>query len=614
MAKNGKNQFSEVVSLFFILSNKAKIRYFFMAGCQPILTFLDVAAVYFLTVLSGTVLFDFSNQINPLQNMLPSFWIFNDIRKSIDLGSIGKLTVLTISLILLKQMLSLGINWFVFRILAGELSRVSTELYKRVQDSNYQNLRGIDRTRFRFVFSQALPNVFLGSLTQVLTLFSDGILVVFILVILINVNYQVAFFIFIFYFSFYIFVIRTFGQRTRTISIESSKNSITELQLTHELLSVFPENFLYYNGHKMHQRYKNHKDISSMKFSQLLWFQQSPKYFYEFTALVLTVSGLYLVGDRSSQEVISTLLIFIVALSRIVPAIQRISQAALSFKASAGALSEYWALRESLAPKRTSQFDDTSDANLASNDSGIEIEVRSLSYRYPEMDTNVLHDIAFKVHQGEFFAVIGPSGAGKSTLMEILMGLTAPISGEVMVNGVNIDEWHSRALGRIAYIPQTIQLIRGTISENVKFDYSSVEPLDEEKIFEALSQSFLLEEVLKLPNGIETELDPENPSLSGGQIQRLGIARALYKEPRLILLDESTSSLDVYSEEKIEETLQNLRGECTIVCIAHKPGTLKNVDRILYLTQGRQLALGTLAQLNLALPSNNLLTSLESNL
>jgi ABC-type multidrug transport system fused ATPase/permease subunit len=609
-ARNGR--FREVLSLFFLLSKEAKIKYLFMAICQPLLTILDVMAVYFLTVLSGKVLFGFSNETNPLQNVFPNLWFFNDFKELINLGSIRELTLVTVGLVLFKQIISLTINWLVFRMLAGELSRVSTELYKRVQDSNYQTLRTIDRTRIRFVFSQALPNVFLGSLTQFLTLFSDGILVVFIFVILISVNYQFAFFIFVFYFAFYVFVLGTFGRKTRSISFESSKNAITELQLTHELVSVFPENFLYYNKDRMNQKYANHKYISSNKFSQLLWFQQSPKYLYEFTAIALTVAGLYFVGDRNSSQLISTLLIFIVALSRIVPAVQRSSQAALSFRASAGALSQYWALHESLTPKRFPQIDASKEAKLDLNELGIEIEVRNLCYRYPDTDNNVLEKIDFKVLQGEFFAVIGPSGAGKSTLMEILMGLTAPTSGEVVVNGFDIDEWHGRFQGKIAYIPQSIQLIRGTIGENVKFDYSLTNSLDEEKIFEALRQSFLLEEVQKLPNGIQTELDPENPSLSGGQIQRLGIARALFKNPRLILLDESTSSLDVYSEEKIERTLQNLRGRCTVVCIAHKPGTLKNVDRILYLSNGRQHALGTLTQLNLALPNNDLLASLKS--
>lgn len=612
MEKTGNRQFREVLSLFFLLSKKAKIKYCFMAICQPILTILDVMAVYFLTVLSGKVLFGFSDETKPLQNVFPNVWFFNGFRELINLNSIRDLTLITVGLILLKQVISLALNWFVFRLLAGELSRVSTELYKRVQESNYQTLRTIDRTRIRFVFSQALPNVFLGTLTQFLTLFSDGILIIFIFAILISVNFQFAFFIFMFYFAFYVFVLRTFGRKTRSISFESSRNAITELQLTHELVSVFPENFLYYNKNRMNQKYMNHKNASSSRFSQLLWFQQSPKYLYEFTTIVLTVAGLYFVGITNSRELISTLLIFIVALSRIVPAVQRSSQAALSFRASAGALSQYRDLYESLTPKPFSQFDVIKELNFGGNELGIDIEARNLWYRYPGMVSNVLEGINFKVLKGEFFAVIGPSGAGKSTLMEMLMGLTTPTSGEVIVNGFDVDEWHGRAQGKIAYIPQSIQLIRGTISENVKFDYSSAEPQDEGKILEALKQSFLVDELQKLPNGIHTELDPENPCLSGGQIQRLGIARAIFKEPRLILLDESTSSLDVYSEEKIEETLQNLRGKCTVICIAHKPGTLKNVDRILYLDNGRQRALGTLAQLNLALPSNDLLASLKS--
>lgn len=612
MDKTGSHQFREVLSLFFLLSKKAKIKYCVMAVCQPILTILDVMAVFFLTILSGKVLFGFSNETNPLQKVFPNIWLFNDLSGFIDFDTISEITFITVGLILIKQVISLAVNWFVFRLLAGELSRVSTELYKRVQESSYQTLRTIDRTRIRFVFSQALPNVFLGTLTQFLTLFSDGILIIFIFAILISVNYQFAFFIFMFYFAFYVFVLRTFGRKTRSISFESSRNAITELQLTHELLSVFPENFLYYNKDRMNQKYLNHKNASSSRFSQLLWFQQSPKYLYEFTAVVLTVAGLYFVGITNSRELVSSLLIFIVALSRIVPAVQRSSQAALSFRASAGALSQYWDLYESLTPKPFSQYDVTNDLGFHDNKLGIDIEARNLCYRYPGSVSNVLEGLNFKVLEGEFFAVIGPSGAGKSTLMELLMGLTAPTSGEVIVNGFSVDEWHGTAQGKIAYIPQSIQLIRGTISENVKFDYSLVGAQDESKILEALRQSFLVDEVQKLPNGIHTELDPENPCLSGGQIQRLGIARALFKEPRLILLDESTSSLDVYSEEKIEETLQNLRGNCTVICIAHKPGTLKNVDRILYLDSGRQLALGTLAQLNLALPSNDLLASLKS--
>jgi ATP-binding cassette, subfamily B, bacterial len=224
---------------------------------------------------------------------------------------------------------------------------------------------------------------------------------------------------------------------------------------------------------------------------------------------------------------------------------------------------------------------------------GIErLELNNLSYRYSGSSTRALDGVSLDLRPGGIIGLAGPSGSGKSTLAQILLRLRWPTSGRYLVNGVTADEYSAASWNRlVSHVPQQPRLLHGTLAENVSFLDDSISL---EMIVRVLDTVGLKELLESLPEGLNTAVGPTGRSLSGGQVQRLGIARALVREPRLVVLDEPTSALDVNAERLVREALEALRGrpDLLVVVIAHRPTTLAVCDEVVVLQDGRVAAAG----------------------
>lgn len=203
-------------------------------------------------------------------------------------------------------------------------------------------------------------------------------------------------------------------------------------------------------------------------------------------------------------------------------------------------------------------------------------------------NTAILRDISFSLEPGESLGLIGPSGAGKSTLCRLLLGIWPATAGKVRLDGADIYTWDQEKLGPyIGYLPQEVELFSGTVADNI----SRLNVVDSEKVIEAAKQAGVHELVLSFPNGYDTRIGEGGVVLSGGQRQRLGLARALYGNPKLVVLDEPNSNLDDEGEQALIASWSELKQQgTTLIVVSHKPGLLSGVDKILMLKNG-QLAL-----------------------
>jgi ATP-binding cassette subfamily C protein len=224
------------------------------------------------------------------------------------------------------------------------------------------------------------------------------------------------------------------------------------------------------------------------------------------------------------------------------------------------------------------------------------IRVDNLSYSYDKKN-NVLDDIRLDIKKGEFVGIVGLSGAGKSTLVDCLMGLLE-YNGEIYVDNELITIENVRKFRNIiGYVPQKINTIVGDIYTNVAWGVERKD-IDKEKVDEVLRTAQLYDQLKQTENGLGLELKQDGTGLSGGQMQRIGIARALYRDPEIILLDEATSNLDVKIENKLTEVISSIKGTKTIIAIAHRLSTLVNCDRIVYLKDGKLVDVGTFQELS----------------
>lgn len=214
------------------------------------------------------------------------------------------------------------------------------------------------------------------------------------------------------------------------------------------------------------------------------------------------------------------------------------------------------------------------------------IQVNKLRFVYPEGQEDVLRDVSFTIGKGDFAGIIGPSGAGKTTFVDILLGLLKPSDGNIKVDGQdifdNIRSWQAN----LAYVPQSIYLIDGSVKENIALGVAP-ENIDNALIEKSLHMAELYDFVLDLPEGMETRVGERGVKLSGGQRQRIGIARALYQQPEVLILDEATSALDNDTEKSITDTILKLKGQITIVAIAHRLSTLAECDYKIEFADGK---------------------------
>lgn len=218
------------------------------------------------------------------------------------------------------------------------------------------------------------------------------------------------------------------------------------------------------------------------------------------------------------------------------------------------------------------------------------IQVNKLRFAYPEGREDVLRDVSFSIGKGDFAGIIGPSGAGKTTFVDILLGLLKPSDGNIKVDGQdifdNIRSWQAN----LAYVPQSIYLIDGSVKENIALGVAP-ENIDNALIEKSLHMAELYEFVHELPEGMETRVGERGVKLSGGQRQRIGIARALYQQPEVLILDEATSALDNDTEKSITDTILKLKGQITIIAIAHRLSTLAECDYKIEFAEGKATVL-----------------------
>lgn len=288
------------------------------------------------------------------------------------------------------------------------------------------------------------------------------------------------------------------------------------------------------------------------------------------------------------------LMLIIVIFSRLWPRVTGIQAAMQQIIATIPSLKAVIELHKDCKDAReVSEYNYTNVRPLSINK---EIQCSQVHFRYDQKENlYALRDVNIVIPSNQMTAVVGPSGAGKSTLIDLLMGLNQPEKGQIVVDGVPLTSENLLSYRKIiSYVPQDPFLFNTTIRENLELVLPGV---TEKEMWEALEFSSAAEFVKKLPQGLDTLIGDRGVRLSGGECQRLVLARAILRKPSILILDEATSALDSENESKIQEAIDRLKGRMTIIVIAHRLSTIRNADQVVVLEQGRVIQSGGFHQL-----------------
>ena len=303
---------------------------------------------------------------------------------------------------------------------------------------------------------------------------------------------------------------------------------------------------------------------------------------------------------QDAAHAVAVLSVFIAASTRIAPAVLRVQQGAITIKSSLGGAAPTLELVESLS--NVSQLEVVSDyVETAHPGFNSSVQASNLTITYPAKSAPAVVGASFTISEGRSVAIVGASGAGKTTLVDVLLGVLTPDSGKVRISGHEPLEAIGKWPGAISYVPQDILITQGTIRENVAMGFPTDSYVDE-LVWDALKIAQLDGFVRRLHQGLDSLVGDRGVKISGGQRQRLGIARAMFTKPKLLVLDEATSSLDGQTESDVSDAISALHGKVTVIMIAHRLSTVRNADTVIYMDEGTIKAVGTFDEVRSVVP------------
>ena len=411
-------------------------------------------------------------------------------------------------------------------------------------------------------------------LLSLMTLFIEGGFVVSILATLIYLEPIGAISIGVFYglLSIIFFILHkekiiTWGNLRESLDDQVSKIALEGLGGIKDLLILGKRSFFI-------EEYSNKNYVKARINANQGTVSQIPKFYLELISIIGLVSFIIilLIQGKDSTGLITILGVFVAATFRMIPSLNRIIAATQSMKYYRPSVDIiYKEIKDNIGLL-------VDDIKLKEFDFKNDIEFLSVDFNFTK-GLDILKGINLKIKKGQTIGIIGESGSGKSTLVDLLIGLHKPTSGEIIIDGINGFQMSQSWRKKIGYVSQTIYLTDDTIKKNIALGLPE-NNIDDTRVIELLKQVQLEKFINNLELGMNTKVGERGVQLSGGQRQRIGIARALYNSPEILILDEATSALDDKTEKEIIKTINDLKGDKTIIMIAHRISTLKNCEKI----------------------------------
>jgi ATP-binding cassette, subfamily B, bacterial PglK len=582
-----------------VLSPRDRKKIYLVASVQIAMGFVDLAGVAVIGILGALA-------VNGIQSKGPGERV-SSVLDFLRLGDqpfqtqAAVLGILATLLLLGRTIFSVFFTRKTLFFLSHKGAKASADLISKLLSQSLLEIQSRTTQQTLFAVTNGVSIIMLGVIGTAITIIADSSLLIILSLGLFIVDPPMALGTILTFGMIGLVLYKLLNVRVKSLGVKNTQLTIASNEKILEVLTSYRESVV----HNRRDHYA--QEIGSMRFklgnvlAENAFVPYISKYVIE-SALVfagLLLSAIQFLLQDAAQAV-ATLTIFMAAGSRIAPAALRLQQASLAIKGSLAQAKPTLELMKSFESVQSSAPSDEAP-DLEHFGFNPTVEVKDVSFTYPNGERSVLDRQNFSIRAGLSVAVVGSTGAGKTTAVDLILGLLEPQSGTVLISDMKPLDAIIKWPGAISYVPQDVVISNGTIRENVGLGFKA-EFVSEELVWEALRAAQMEDYVKSLPLGLETQVGERGTRMSGGQRQRLGIARALFTRPKLLVLDEATSALDGETESAISQAVQDLRGSVTVIMIAHRLSTVRNADSVIYMDKGKVISVGTFEEVRTNVP------------
>ena len=580
---------SRFKKLLFLISGKGRFKFFILLAAMFINSLLEMIGVgsipVFILIISNP------EKIMQHQWAAPFVGLF-DITTSKSLLTWG--AVFLIGLFVAKNVFLSLLIYIKTRIIYNEQVRLGNRLFKAYMKASYPFFLNRNSAELLRNVNNETRLIISGVILPLLQTVLDGLVLVMIVILLMAVEPVVSLLAFAILGSVSFIFIRFTNKKNKAYGKEARQHRRRMNKIVLEGISGIKDIIVMGRENSFLSRYNFSavRTAITLRYKQMI--SQLPKPFMETIAVVgmLLIVLMLLVLGRDINSLLPVLTLFAVAAMRLLPVLKDIVAAYTDIRYNVYAIDPVYNDLKLLEKDADRQLKKEKKIDITPYPFVSEIVFKNVSYRYPQGNVQAVRNINLNIPKGAVVGLVGPSGAGKTTLVDILLGLLKPQEGKVLADKQDIFADVRRWRKNVGYIPQFIHLNDDTIRRNIAFGLPDDE-IDEALVWEAINASQLEEFVRELPKGLDTVVGERGTRLSGGQRRRIGIARALYGNPPVLIMDEATSALDNITEKYVIDALDKLRGDRTIIIIAHRLTTVRNCDVVYLMNEGRILEQGS---------------------
>jgi ABC-type multidrug transport system fused ATPase/permease subunit len=599
MASHSRIAHSTSMRALRILPKRAQVRIIAVSVIQVLVSLLDLAGVALIGVLGALT-------VTGVQSRQPG----NRVQAILDLFGLGSLSLqnqaaalgaIAVFLFISRTLITIIFTRRTIFFLSRQSVIIGSTLVRRILSQPLIFLQSRTSQNFVYLTTKGANSITIGLIGTLITLVSDISLLLVLGVGLFVFDPLIAIQTVLIFVAIAFVLYMLLQNRARVLSEEQYKYSVVGNEQLLESMNSYREIFVrnrrdYYAKENEYVREK-----LSRIYAETTFMPNISKYAIEITVVVgsFAITGIQF-ALQDATRAIATLTLFLAAGSRIAPAVLRVQQGAIQIRSNIGTALPTLDLWDQLLaseelPKSPDHVDYSHEGFVGS------ISLDNVSLQYPDKIEWALRNISLDISPGSIVALVGPSGAGKTSLVDVLLGAIIPTEGEIRISNLSPIESITNWPGALAYVPQDVIISNTSIQENVSLGFP-LEVVDELRVLEALEIAQLKGFALSLEDGIKTRVGERGTQISGGQRQRLGIARAMFTKPKLLVLDEATSSLDGETESQISQAINSLKGSVTVVLIAHRLSTVRDADLVVYMDQGRIVATGSFEEVRAAVP------------